>query len=539
MMSRFCPPFAVRQCISGTATSLLVWLVVASSTACAQGEWISRMDDDGNGFIEPDELSDRGREYLLQFTRPYGIKLTRPNSVRILEEAAKRYRARRDNASNAAQQFSAENGIRGFNTDREAPVIPGFGISEIPFPYSQSDLERAQRSLDRSDQNDDGILDTQEIAAADWNDRDPWENDLNHDRKLNILELAQRYAKRRLLEERAALMPPTTQDSQANQSGAENGVDRRAAFEQSFRASRAGQSFNGDRGSRSLAESIVERYDFDRNNLLDPNEMTSVGFSIPQLDLNRDGRADRDELAKFLAEESETSAAQSQEFIPTWFFEKDMDRDGQVAMSEFSAEWSPEKIAEFDSYDLNHDGIITSTEILESKTVVGGRFNNQQAQILIPRSTILSEIVVDEDYLIGDLNVQLSITHTSVGLLDGYLIGPDGEQIELFTGVGGSDDHFNKTIFDDDAGMSIARARPPFEGSFQPEAIERRGQSLNRYRGKNLKGTWQLMIRGSRSERAGILHGWSLIVQPNREAVDELGGASKALQPESPLTTVQ
>lgn len=538
-MQSFPRSLAIRACISLAATSLFLWLALASSTASAQGEWISRMDNDGNGFIEPDEISERGREYLLQFTRPYGIKLTRPNSVRILEEAAKRYRTVRESAATTPQQSTTENGIRGFNVDRDAPVIPGFGITEIPYPYTQSDLERAQRSLDRSDQNGDGLLDTPEIATADWTDRDPMENDLNHDGKLNKLELAQRYAKRRLLEERATLLPVTSLDPQASARRVESPLDRRAAFERSFRSSRAGQSFNGDRGSGSLAESIVERYDFDRNNLLDPNEMTSVGFSIAQLDLNRDGRADRDELAKFLAEESATRAAQSQEFIPTWFFEKDRDRDGQVAMAEFSDDWSPEKIAEFDSFDLNHDGIITSNEILASKTVVGGRFNNQQAQVLIPRSTILSEIVVDEDYLIGELNVQLSITHTSVGLLDGYLIGPDGEQIELFTGVGGSDDHFNKTIFDDDAGLSITRAQPPFEGNFQPEAMERRGQSLNRYRGKNLQGTWQLMVRGSRSERAGILHGWSLIVQPNREAVDELGGASKALQPVSPPPAAQ
>ncbi|MEL6110702.1 MAG: proprotein convertase P-domain-containing protein [Planctomycetota bacterium] len=46
------------------------------------------------------------------------------------------------------------------------------------------------------------------------------------------------------------------------------------------------------------------------------------------------------------------------------------------------------------------------------------------------------------------MNVRLNITHTHVSQLDGYLTGPDGQRIELFTGVGGHDDHFNGTVFD-------------------------------------------------------------------------------------------
>ena len=34
-------------------------------------------------------------------------------------------------------------------------------------------------------------------------------------------------------------------------------------------------------------------------------------------------------------------------------------------MAEFATEWTPERAAEFDSYDLNHDGIITAAEVLK------------------------------------------------------------------------------------------------------------------------------------------------------------------------------
>ncbi len=108
--------------------------------------------------------------------------------------------------------------------------------------------------------------------------------------------------------------------------------------------------------------------------------------------------------------------------------------------------------------------------------------------------------------MIGDLNVQLSITHSNVEQLDGYLIGPDGQRIELFSANGGSDDHFDRTIFNDETGISITRARPPFRGEFQPSAVIKRQPSLSAYKGTSLKGVWQLMIRSSRSDRSGILH---------------------------------
>ena len=51
--------------------------------------------------------------------------------------------------------------------------------------------------------------------------------------------------------------------------------------------------------------------------------------------------------------------------LPDWFLEKDINGDGQVTMAEFTDNWTPEKVAEFARYDLNHDGIITAAECLK------------------------------------------------------------------------------------------------------------------------------------------------------------------------------
>ena len=51
--------------------------------------------------------------------------------------------------------------------------------------------------------------------------------------------------------------------------------------------------------------------------------------------------------------------------LPAWFLAKDVHGNGQITMAEFATEWTPETAAEFNRYDLNHDGIITAAEVLK------------------------------------------------------------------------------------------------------------------------------------------------------------------------------
>lgn len=523
---------AVSSCVSVRGlerlpqTVLLCCLLICSagSNAYGQAEWIRRIDKDRNGSIEPDEISDRARGYLERFARPYGLSLSRPNSVERLEEAARRYYARqnRDDRDRDNESPSGPS-IKGFGPGEDLALIPGFGLADVRYPYTAADVASAKRAMERYDRDENGYIDAREFSRVRWSETTPSDFDFNKDGRLSVIEVTQRYAKRRINEQRELLAqqlsPPSNRE--AGRDGNDDD-DRRSRWDRWRNRGRAGQSRDGDRGSGSLATTLIERYDFNKNDLLDANEMVSVGIPIAQVDYDRDGRVSKDELTQFLFSKLEQEASDMRELVPTWFFERDIDGDDQVTMAEFTDEWSQDKLVEFEQFDINRDGIITVNEVLSSNVVVGGKFANLTGQVLLPRSTIVSEIDVSEDYLIGDLNVQLSITHTYVSQLDGYLISPDGTRIELFTAVGGSDDHFDKTIFDDEAGTNITRGRPPFSGSFQPEALARRQPGLASFKGKNLKGVWQLMIRGSRSERSGILHGWSLNVQPDREAAETL-----------------
>jgi len=47
--------------------------------------------------------------------------------------------------------------------------------------------------------------------------------------------------------------------------------------------------------------------------------------------------------------------------LPSWFAERDRDKDGQLGMYE----WPADQYAEFEKYDRNHDGFVTAEEVLK------------------------------------------------------------------------------------------------------------------------------------------------------------------------------
>jgi subtilisin-like proprotein convertase family protein len=491
-------------------------------SAHAQSEWVKRLDANNNNYIEPNELSDRSRAFFDRFASAAGINLNRTNSVARLEEAARRYfdNRRRDSAStNVTPQATST--IKGFEPDDGRPVVAEFGSPQVRYPYTKDHLNDAQELLRRYDRNRDGALTFDEIDPSRWRGPTPQECDLDRDGKLTLVELAQRYSRREAIDKQAEIIRQFAASQSQPASSTSSSIDRRSDGRGSYERGPRGSS-QADRGSRALAYSIIERFDTNKNGTLEPREMASVGIDIAKTDYNRDGRVDRNELGDHLFQEMEREGNDLSELLPTWFFERDLNDDGQIEMAEFTDQWDADKADEFAMYDSNSDGIITPDEILSSKQIMGGNYANQEAKVLLPRSVVVSEIQVDESVIIGDLNVQLSITHSFTEQLDGYLISPEGQRIELFAGVGGSDDHFDRTVFDDETSISITRSRPPFRGNFQPGAVIKRQPSLSSLKGKNLQGVWQLMIRSSRSDRSGVLHDWALIVKPDQSSIDTM-----------------
>ncbi|HIE97350.1 MAG: proprotein convertase P-domain-containing protein [Fuerstiella sp.] len=473
-------------------------------------ESLERLDRNQNGWIDPGEVTPLARPYLERImkvrSRRSDLSFDKPVEISRLQEAARIYYATKNGINGNDVRPEGESTVKPFGPDADQPYVPEFGLADVKFPYVKADLELATTIIGRYDHNKDGFIDRAEAAENRWTHRNPFDDDLNKDDRISRMELTQRYARRRLLEggSRELGMKAWRTGGEVPSSGKD---EKKRDDSQWWR--RGGSS-------HWLTASMMGRFDLNRNGRLEANEAQRLNIPLGQVDLDRDGEVSREELQALMTE-LQNEAGDLTEGLPGWFYELDADRDGQVAMHEFTTEWTIAKHEEFESLDANGDGLLTSAEVLQSKAMVGGSYRNEDAEVLPPRRTIISEIEVNDDFVIRDLNLELSITHSNDSFLDCYLTGPDGQRVELFAEVGGGGDHFDQTVFDDQSGTPITKAKPPFTGTFRPQALDKRQPGLGSFNGKNVNGIWQLVIRGTRSDRFGMLHSWGLTVKPQED----------------------
>jgi hypothetical protein len=155
---------------------------------------------------------------------------------------------------------------------------------------------------------------------------------------------------------------------------------------------------------RKQATETIQRYDRNKNGVLEKNELSSRFSGNPMdFDRNKDGRLTVGELSvrygrrRESAEEAkkddnrrrDKGRSQASEVeppdvfegrksyringekrlpegLPGFFTDKDANQDGQVLMAEFATEWDDETVAEFFKSDLNRDGAITPDEAVKA-----------------------------------------------------------------------------------------------------------------------------------------------------------------------------
>ncbi|WP_436716855.1 proprotein convertase P-domain-containing protein [Roseiconus lacunae] len=488
--------------------------VLSASAAFGQAglrESLERMDRNQDGMISPDEITSLSRPYLERVAEARRMSLERTNRIDKWQEAARIYYAMKNGSDRDSVRPSREKTtLKEFGLGDDEIMVPEFGLPTVKYPYTPDDLDEAEDQIRRYDRNRDGYLDRREAARGRWSRLDPFTMDFNKDDRLSRMELAQRYARRRNVSDDADQLI-----QRARRVG--NGIQPSISGDRGNSEERERRDWYRRGGNRYwLTASILGRFDENQNGRLEMNETIDLGIPFGAIDANSDGELSREELFAYM-EDLQDQTGDLVDGLPGWFYELDINRDGQVDLTEFAAEPTDARVNEFVQLDANSDGLLSPMEILSSKSMTGGVFESQEAEVLPPRKTIVSEIEIDETFIVADLNLKLAITHTSVDNLDGYLTGPDGTRIELFTAVGGRDDHFEDTVFDDQASVPINKARPPFNGTFLPEGVVKRGPGLSSFNGKPITGVWQLTIRCSRSERFGMLHKWSLIARPDEE----------------------
>ena len=271
-------------------------------------DFIPRMDANGNGVIEPSELSERSRGFLESAARDAGLDLSQGVPVQKMIEAMEKRNAAREaeraaggspggppggapsggsppsgsSSSGSRPGGGARPGFPGFGAPDTTPKALGF---DAPPPsssrsgtstkkYDKRVTDYVDKMLQDYDTNKDGVLDKAEIEKAPWQS-DPKESDTNRDGKLDRDELNERIAKRFGV---AAAAPTSGSTSGGSSSSSSSSGSNDAAK------------------IRSYAEGLLKQHDANKNGVLDKDEWSNVRAIPRDTDTNNDGNVTLDEL---------------------------------------------------------------------------------------------------------------------------------------------------------------------------------------------------------------------------------------------------
>jgi subtilisin-like proprotein convertase family protein len=125
----------------------------------------------------------------------------------------------------------------------------------------------------------------------------------------------------------------------------------------------------------------------------------------------------------------------------------------------------------------------------------------------------MNDAVIDvpQSFDVIDLDVEITLTHTSIFDLQLFLKGPDDTRITLNYYDAADEfiegENYTATIFDDQADTPIESAQPPFTGRFRP----RYPDELSAFNGIDPQGQWKMQIYDAWYVNTGTLQEVKLI----------------------------
>jgi len=386
--------------------SAAVWSV-AVERADAQfnmSDYLSRMDANGNGLLEPSEMSERFQSFWGAQLKERGIDTSRPIPMDrlkpIMEERFERMRRDRESSGGSSRFGSRGGDDRGRGSDRgrdegrgssgrddrgssssskaaQPLLVPGFGNDFEPLPvpgfeglaeaednwesqFDRRTLEMVDDMLRRYDRDRSGVLERSEWANGQWR-TDPASSDLDNDGRLTRKELAMRVASSSSRSSEGGGDSDRGRPSFGSRDGGDRGRPSFGSREGGDRGpsgwggpprdgdgGRGGWSRGGDGGgwfgSRDGGEPPAEPRPSSTTSSSKMPTVTSYRFKTPTERLPKG--------------------------MPEWFARLDINADGQISMAEFTSDWSVQQVAEFRSWDHNGDGIITPNECLAGQQSV-------------------------------------------------------------------------------------------------------------------------------------------------------------------------
>lgn len=360
-------------------------------------DFIRRYDVNQNGVLEESELQDGRAQYMIRrIGERFGTELKPPiNLDSLFRKFDERRREDEKRREESAKKKEDNLLLPGFEVEDDMPLIPGFDIpldspllqrGPLENRYDRRILDRVRDTLRRYDRDRNDTLEGREMSEVRW-DGDWRQDDLNNDQRMSKIELAERYARRY----GNSLDPKKKKNSSSYTS---------SGFSKSSTSSGSSSSSSSKSSSstRSYAESLMKRYDANKNGKLERDEWAKMTKGS-EYDRNRDGTVTLDEIQTRISSfskskysnKSKSSSRRGSTYrrtpsggsaggnvyqvkttterlaklgVDSSFSRDDKNADGQLQMSEFAATWNDSKITEFKSYDKNGDWVITPQEWL-------------------------------------------------------------------------------------------------------------------------------------------------------------------------------
>ena len=402
--------------------------------------------------------------------------------------------------------------LRGFEPFDGQPRIKGFGLeADLHAEVSDADRQSANNMMGSYDLNRDGELDPQELRRAGYNRSVVLQTDANGDGNISLFEETLRFTKARLVNEQRS-REQARQAKKASQKAEPPKKKVRPVTVDPMVLSRRNLC-------ATLAGQLIAQHDRNGNKILELSEWrTSDSLrDVGRADTNGNRQVTAVELSAWL-ERRLPPLSTSRLAKPLRLL--DSDGDGQISMNEYETEWNEEKLFAFQSLDQNDDGLISPKESHSPPIPRGAiRFANNQIKAINGHATIASNIWIEDDVQIKDLDVLVSMTKQNDHQLHITLTGPDKKSVTLFNGgwQPWPGTVFENTLIDDEA-VYIAETLPraPFPRRLRTDALKLPLQaSLKSFNRKSARGTWQLQIRNL-DGGAGVFRQWSIVITPAR-----------------------
>jgi len=288
------------------------------------GEIVSRMDENGNGQIDPEEMQGRSRFFLESLARDNGLDLTKPiknDKLRDLMKArfsggsSSRGDDRSRSSSSSGSGTAAPSSMTTFGgfgvaSTGTPATVPGFGTSVVNDSwdvlrqkYHRGIIKDVEEALDRYDRDKDGTIDFNELKNSRMSG-DPRSFDRNKDNRLSRSEIAERYAHREA--ERSRGSSSSSSGGSSGGSGSSSG-----GSSSSGSSSSSSGSSSGDDRIAKYAEGLLRQYDANKDGVLQKTEWSTMRGEPQKADRDNNGLITQAELAQHLSNYSRSSSGSS------------------------------------------------------------------------------------------------------------------------------------------------------------------------------------------------------------------------------------